>query len=121
MDGSTAENECPEFLDPAEESPLTGVVRGFDTAPTKFNKSCVIVTLEVDGVPRSLWLTSTVLRSQFARLRPEVGETITVEYLGKRDGVNAECHNYKVTAPNRPPFVPDWESLGDEELEDESE
>src|SRR6266545_1408018 len=104
MDPNT-KTEFPEFVDPIKESPVTGIVLGFDKAPTKFSdgKDVPIVTLEVGDVPRSLWLTYTVLKSQFARLRPEVGEVVRVEYLGSREGTSAEYHNFKVTAPERPP------------------
>jgi hypothetical protein len=123
MDGSTESpqrGEFPAFVDPVKESPIIGTILGFDRAPTKFSegKNVVIANLDIDGETRALWLTSTVLRSQFARLRPEVGERVQVEYRGVRQGFNAEYHNFAVTMPDRPPYVPDWDEMEDEGAEE---
>ena len=59
------ESEYPAFVDPKQED-VDGVVVSFAEAPTKFG-DCVVVNIDVDGEVRALWLTSTVLRRQFAR------------------------------------------------------
>jgi len=119
--GSTSTDTAyPPALDP-KGGTLVGQVVGFDQAPTKFAANAVIVRIQDDdGKVGSLWLTSTVLKSQFARLRPKVGERIEVRYLGLRDGAGGSYHNYKVTASERPPFEPDWNELGGELDEDYS-
>jgi hypothetical protein len=113
-----AGSEYPAFIDPKDED-VEGIVTGFSEGATKFG-SAVIVNLKVGDTERSLWLTQTVLKSQFARLKPKVGERVKVEYLGQRDGASGEYHNYRVTAPDRPPFVPDWSQLAGEDYADEN-
>ena len=49
-------------------------------------------------------------------MKPKVGETVTVTYLGPRQGASGNAYkNYAATAPDRPEFVPDWSSMSDEE------
>jgi hypothetical protein len=116
----TDTTEYPKFINPIEAGEVEGTVTGLDKAPTKFGQA-MIVNLAVDGEERALWLTQTVLRSQFGQLKPKVGEKIRVEYLGMRDGAGGEYHNFRVTAPDRPPFVPDWDALaGEAGYEDEN-
>lgn len=124
MEGNTAQRQEPEYppaIDLREVGEIEGVVVGFDQAPTKFAANAVIVTLKDSGTGElgSLWLSATVLQSQFARLKPKVGETVRVEYLGLREGASSSYHNYKVTIPSRPPFVPDWNALGGEGGDDD--
>lgn len=116
----TSDTAYPPALD-AKGGEIVGTVVGFDQAPTRFAANVVIVRIQDDtGQVGSLWLTSTVLKSQFARLRPKVGERVEVTYLGLKDGANGAYHNYKVTAPERPPFEPNWNDLGGELDEDYS-
>jgi hypothetical protein len=110
------QTEYPPAIDLRDVGEVEGTVDGFDQAPTKFAPNAVIVRIrDSSGAVGSLWLTSTVLKSQFARLKPKVGERIHATYLGMREGAGGSYHNYKVTAPDRPPFEPDWDQLGGEE------
>jgi hypothetical protein len=130
MDSSTKETEYPPAvktaLDQAPGNSLSGTIEGFDTGPSKFGRDVVIATVKIteDGTGEyetgdvvSLWLSSTVLRSQFSQLKPKVGELVKVVYGGKKIGVDAEYKNYRVTAPDRPPFEPDWSAMSDEDDE----
>jgi hypothetical protein len=112
----------PPFIDMVQRLTYEGTVVAFDEAPTRFAKSCVIVTLrDKDGIEGSLWLTSTVLRSQFARLRPSLGERISVVYHGMRKGGDSMYHDFDVEAPDRDPFVPDWDAIEDVEPPEDNE
>ena len=129
---STKETEYPpainQALDKEAGNHFTGTIEGFDTGPSAFGKDVLIATIRIEqdgtgeyktGDVVSLWVSSTVLVSQFARLRPKVGELVKVIYGGKRAGTTSEYKNYRVTAPDRPPFEPDWDSMGDDLEEDE--
>ena len=120
-DGRTeSEYPAPVILgDPGDE--ITGEVVGFSEGPSKFSPDPItIVNLRRDdGVVLALWLNSTVLQNKVARLRPKVGELLEVEYLGKRQGANAEYKDYRVAVPDRQPFEPDWSSIGGEVEEPE--
>jgi hypothetical protein len=114
-------------LDQAPGNHFSGTIEGFDTGPSKFGRDVVIATIKIEqdgtgeykaGDVVSLWLSSTVLRSQFAQLKPKVGELVRVVYGGKKVGVDAEYKNYRVTAPDRPPFEPDWSAMNDQDDED---
>jgi hypothetical protein len=110
-------SEYAEYID-AKAGDISAVVVGFSKAPTKFQPDCVIVELQLeDGTRRALWLTSTVLASQMAKVAPDIGERIHVSYKGKREGANGEYHDFVVTAPERQPFKPDWGTLVDETFE----
>jgi hypothetical protein len=103
-------------LDAEPGTTITGTVRGFAQAPSSFGGDTVIVALELEpsGDTVSLWLSAAVLRSSFARLRPERGERIAVTFLGTRDGAQSTYKAYRVEAPDRPPFEPDWTALADD-------
>jgi hypothetical protein len=107
-------------LDAEPGTSITGTIEGFDQGPSAFGKDVVIATLKLEtGEVVSLWLSATVLVSSFARLKPKVGERVSVTYLGTRQGAAASYKAYRVEAPDRPPFEPDWDSLGgDDEGED---
>jgi hypothetical protein len=114
---STAqEQQYPPAIDP-KAGTVEGIVEGFDQAPTRFAANAIIVRLrDKDGHVGSLWLTSTVLKSQFSKVRPKVGENVRVTYLGMREGANGSYHDYRVEASGRPPFQPNWDALsGDSE------
>jgi len=132
MESNTKETEYPPAvnvaLDQAAGNHFSGTVEGFDTGPSKFGKDVVIATIKIaeDGTGEykagdvvSLWLSSTVLRSQFSQLKPKVGELVKVVYGGKKVGIDAEYKNYRVTAPERPPFEPDWSAMSDQDDEEE--
>jgi hypothetical protein len=109
--------DYPKYVDLTGEEPeVHGTIESFDQAPTKYGEAVVVnVKVEPDGEVRAVWLTQTVLRSAFARLRPDVGERIAITYEGQRDGANGAYHDFKVSCPDRPPFKPDWDALGDED------
>lgn len=106
-------------LDAEPGTTIVGTIEGFDTGPSVFGKDIVIATLRLeDDEVVSLWLSATVLLSSFARLKPQVGERVTVTYLGLREGAASTYKAYRVGAPDRPPFQPDWDSIGDPDDEE---
>lgn len=101
-------------------SSVVGEVVGFSEGPSKFRpEPIVIVNLRRDDdVVLALWLNSTVLQSKVARLRPKIGERLEVEYLGKRQGSNAEYRDYRCAVLDREPFTPDWAAVAGEPSEE---
>jgi hypothetical protein len=106
------EREHPEswFWDSDGDSVLGRFIR-FDRAPTKDYGMKAILVLDVAGVPRSVWLTATVL---FNRVRDEVasrpnrnlepGEQVSIRRLGKTKGEGGRQGYWKfqVLFPDRP-------------------
>jgi hypothetical protein len=72
---------------------------------------CAIVILrDSDGVEHGIWLWHLVLRSDFARLKPEVDEVVTVTYLGKRKSATGRAyHSYNVHADRESQLT--WDDL----------
>lgn len=112
------ETAFPKFIDPKDET-VEGMFVGFSEAPTKFGDAVVVEIRLPSGEHRALWLNTTVLRSQFARLRPEVGERIGVEYLGLREGAKGSYHDFWLSAPDRKPYAPNWDAIAGEQIADE--
>lgn len=66
-----------------------------------------IVTVENDaGEQTAIHAFHTVLRGELAKRRPQVGDEISVTYLGKRDvkGGRGDYHAYRVTGGQAQPY-----------------
>jgi hypothetical protein len=125
-------SSLPEQLDPGEYPPAIilkepgaraeGTLVEYSAAPTRFSngKDVPIAVIEdKDGNRGSLWLNTTVLLSQFAKIRPKPGERMVITYRGLKDDADPPYHDWRVTCPDRPPYVPDWDALAGEFVEDE--
>jgi hypothetical protein len=67
--------------EPGEE--LLGVVASVRPAvQTSYGAVPVVELVDAVGAPWSVWLVHTVLRNEFLRQRPRLGERVLIRYLG---------------------------------------
>ena len=85
---------------------LTGTIRGYREAVGNYGP-VVIATVEEDktGTRYAVWLSATVLRNEFAKQKPRVGESVGIRYYGTDPVKN--YHRYRLVV-DRPEVVPDF-------------
>ncbi|MFN2489879.1 MAG: hypothetical protein ABR529_09115 [Actinomycetota bacterium] len=107
------DRDYPPSVIPGEDNPvIRGTFETLRTGPTKYNPSTPIVELiDENGERKSLWLTSTVLRSQFARVRPKKGTDFVLKYRGTRQGAENEYTDYKLVIATNESTEIDWDSV----------
>jgi hypothetical protein len=102
-----AEKEFPPAWRPDQADQPQEIVGRFvelnPSAHTAFGPVPVVTLEGPQGGMRSVWLHHTVLYNAFIRLRPEIGETVYIHYLGKVEpkGGGARYADYRV-AVDRP-------------------
>jgi hypothetical protein len=84
-----AERPPPESWRPDDASKghpekLIGELVRYEENHTAYGPCRIAVLRNSAGAEFSVWLLHTVLRNEFARLRPKPGELVYVRYLGKR-------------------------------------
>jgi len=86
------EKEWAETWKPSEPGDmLIGTLTGYDEAETDFGTYTVAHIRDEEGVLRGLWLMHSVLQDEWKEAGPEVGELVSVQYLGK-PGENFDYH-----------------------------
>jgi hypothetical protein len=81
-----ADRECGQaWIPQAEGDELAGVIAAIRPVVHTTYGAVPVVELEELGVHAtwSVWLVHTVLRREFVRQQPKVGETVLIRYLGK--------------------------------------
>lgn len=92
------EQEYPEsvILDEEKHTIIGKFVR-VDTGPTSYGPQPIFVFELRNGQQVGLWGVHAVLRSQFARCRPQPGDIVGVRFLGeKQSGSGTTYKNYRV-------------------------
>jgi hypothetical protein len=89
---------------------LVGTVASVDERTNEWGTYPLIVIETDNGNEITVHGSRTVLRNEFARLRPMVGERIGIKYLGKIDRAGgASYEGYKVVLDRATP--PDWDKI----------
>lgn len=106
------QGEYPSAWIPEVGDCIAGVVRRYSQAELKKVGLSWLCTVQTDDTTvQTIFLTNSVLKSEFARLKPKIGERISIRYLGIP--ANKEYHKYVVRCPGREDdLVPDWDDLG---------
>jgi hypothetical protein len=88
-------DEPPPAWKPLPGEVLVGTVRGYDVWNGKYGE-CPMVFVEdrAEGQLVTVYLSATVLYNEFKKIRPKVGETVGIRYLGKSG--DEGYHRYKV-------------------------
>ncbi len=108
----TDTNEQPRFAPgwkPSESSELAGEITEISTRDRGYGAYPIITILEDDGNKLAFHAMHSVARRELGKLRPEVGERISVVYDGKktpRSG-RGSYHGYTI-AMDRPATPFDW-------------
>lgn len=69
------------------------------SVPTRFGPAPVVTIQQPSGEPVSVWLLHSVLRREFERARPAIGENLLIRYLGtvQPDGGGSAYESYSLT------------------------
>lgn len=111
----------PEGWRPSPGDQLIGTVLDIDTRTSDYGEG-VYPLLLVETTDDKLYAVHafhTVLKSELARRRPNIGDRIGIRYSGIPDGKKYE--HYRVEL-ERPTVAPDWDAIGqaaDDELVDD--
>jgi hypothetical protein len=100
---------------------FTGVI---ETGQSAYgDKPVARFVAEETGEEISIWLFQQALLDQLAKLKPEKGELVKIDYLGKKKSKTSKYsyQSFKASAPERPVVALTWDNLGvpEEELEDD--
>jgi len=107
-----AAQEFPRSWVPSESDPsIVGEFRRLEQGTTAYGPARIVVIRTKDGAERSIWLFHAVLKNEFSRVRPKVGELVAIRYLGKKQGAAGQSYEaYRVIA-QRDEGAPDWDAL----------
>lgn len=102
------QGEFPGRWDPQTGDSITGVVRRYtDVDLEKSGLTRLVVIEREDGEVETLFLSPTVLKSEFWKLKPRIGERVFVRYLGTPKG--KDYKKFVVRCLDRPEEAdPDW-------------
>lgn len=104
--------DYPPIWSPEPGDSIKGVIRRYtETTLEKSGHSWICTIQTGPDTVESVFLTPTVLKSEFARKKPKTGERIGIKYLGTPTG--KAYKKYVVTLPDREDssLVPDWDEL----------
>jgi hypothetical protein len=102
----------PNDTDKAHPRLLVGELVRVDEGHTAYGPARIVVLRDGDGRDWSVWLLHAVLKQEFAKLRPRIGELVAVKYNGAvepRDS-RAGYESYTVVV-DRADDAADWDSL----------
>lgn len=106
------QGEHPVSWKPEPGDVLTGVIRRYSMVTLEESGDTYIAAIQdaPDSV-RSVFLSSTVLKGEFSRQKPKVGEKVVIRYLGKPAG--KRYHKFTLMMPDRPDvgITPDWNKM----------
>lgn len=112
------DQDYPETVRLDDDNPkVMGEFVRVDFGPSEYGQVPIVV-LSREGKEYGLWLFHAVLRNQFAKVKPKVGEMVGAKYLGKKKGASGrEYSNYIVKRiPKAGAEVFDWGSIEDPEI-----
>jgi hypothetical protein len=107
-----ASQEFPRSWVPSEGDPsIVGEFLRLEQGATSYGPARIVVLRTKDGTEKSVWLFHAVLRNEFSRVRPKVGELVAIRSLGKKQGAAGQTYEaYRVVA-QRDEGAPDWDAL----------
>lgn len=111
-----ASKDYPRAWSREEEPEVVGFFVRLEEGKTAFGPAKIVILADAaTGEERSVWLLHHVLRGEFAKLRPAVGELVLVRYLGKRtpDGGGQDYEAFRVLV-DREPSPAAWNELAAE-------
>jgi hypothetical protein len=107
------QGEFPARWDPQEGDSIEGVVRRYtDVELEKSGLTRLCVVEKEDGEVETIFLSATVLKSEFKKQRPMIGERIFVRYLGTPKGKSYK--KYVLRVQDREESAdPNWDDFGE--------
>lgn len=109
-----SENWRPD-QDPKHPNPVSGIIDEISTFEGEYGTVPVLAVLDEAGKEWRVFCFGSVLQNRMVELKPNVGDTIGIKFLGKEKSRNFsnDYRNYKVVlekASGKGPG-PDWESM----------
>jgi hypothetical protein len=107
----------PEAWQPKPEDKLIGTVTDTDDRDGEYGLYPIVCVLTDDGDEFAVHAFHAVLKTEFAKQQPEVGDRIGIAYHGKVKGKNSEYESNRVIIekPNKATNTgPDWDRHGKE-------
>ncbi len=109
------QGEYPQRWAPEVGDSITGVIRRYsEVTLEKSGLTLLCVVEEDDTEVKTIFCGSTVLKGEFVRLRPKIGERIFVRYLGTPAGKSYQKYVVRVLSRDEEP-EPNWTKFGGEE------
>ncbi len=118
LEARLSEDYPQSWIPEAEGDTIVGEVVRYTTGTTQYGESPVVVLRTADGL-RSVWLLSTVLRSQFGKLKPRPGERVGIRYGSERTSASGNAYRDFRVEVDRGDALPDFGAWADEVPEDE--
>jgi len=95
-----------------EGDSVFGSFDGLETGHTEYG-ACPIAILTTEDGPRAVWLLQTVLRNEFKKARPKVGEEVAIRYDGtEKNAAGKTYHAFKVAVLREEGSAVDWDQVG---------
>lgn len=104
--------DFPESWVPKQANDM--IVGGFERleeAQTSHGPCKVVILKTQDGVEKGAWLLHHVLRGEFKRVKPKVGELVAIRYLGMKISASRNDYASYRVAVRRDEAEPDWDAL----------
>ncbi len=104
----------PEPWKPKPGDKLIGTVTGFSERTSDYG-TYPLVEIETDTGELFVWhCFHTVGRNELAKLRPAVGDTLGVKYIGRDGTTKYERYRVEVERADQATVPePDWDTIGD--------
>lgn len=90
---------------------ILGELVGLRAGATRYGPAKIAVLRRADGQERCVWLLHKVLREEFARAKPAVGNTVAIRYVGHRLGIVGQRYAAYQVFVQRDPTEPDLDAL----------
>lgn len=79
---------APAWKPDKEGAFIAGTVMSIFESEGDYGPSNAMVIRKRDGEEQTIYCSQTVLRNQFDRLKPQVGDLVAVKYVGEKSGKN---------------------------------
>jgi hypothetical protein len=106
----------------SEDDPvIAGRLVDIQHGESQFGPATIAILQRRDGTERAVWLFAQVLKNEFARCKPQIGELVAIGYHGLQE--NPQGHDFYLyrVAVDRAEQEFDWtvllESVGDVQAE----
>lgn len=105
------QGEHPLSWKPEPGDVLTGVIRRYSMVTLEYGDTYICVVQDAPDRVQSVFLSGAVLKGEFSRMKPKVGERVVIRYLGVPAG--KKYHKFSLTMPDRPDIgvTPDWDQM----------
>lgn len=90
---------------------IVGTFVRMDYGETDYGTHGIAIIETPDGTRYGVWLLHNVLRNEFVRARPAIGDMLAIRYLGMVQGEKREYASYRVEIERNTPQTVDWDTI----------